>query len=81
MELARHFRVPVVLCINRYDLNQEMAEEIRRWCCMKEISVLGEIPYDTRFTEAQTKHRSLVEYSGGRTAQAVESFWRGVLDG
>ncbi len=80
VELARHFRVPVVLCINRYDLNQEMAEEIRRWCCMKEISVLGEIPYDTRFTEAQMKHLSLVEYAGGKTAQAVKSLWERLAD-
>ena len=76
VDLARHFRVPVALCINRFDLNEEISEGIRGWCVGKGIKVLSKIPYDPRFTEAQTKHVSLVEYSGGRTAQAVKSLWQ-----
>jgi len=76
VQLARHFRAPVALCINRFDLNEEITESIQSWCVGRGIKVLSKIPYDRRFTEAQTKHVSLVEYSGGRTAQAVKSLWQ-----
>jgi len=80
VQLARHFRAPVALCINRYDLNEQISDGIHRWCKGKGILILGEIPYDTRFTEAQTRHVSLVEYSGGKAAQAIKSIWQGLLD-
>jgi len=76
VQLARHFRTPVALCINRFDLNEKISESIRSWCLERGIRVAGVIPYDPRFTEAQTRHVSLVEYSGGRTTQAVKSLWQ-----
>lgn len=79
-ELASHFSVPVVVCINKYDLNKEMASSIEEWCFRKGLEVVGKIPYDTDFTMAQVEKKSLVEYSKGVAAGKVELAWERISD-
>lgn len=78
--LAAHFAIPTAVCINKCDLNREITTEIRQWCRRNGIAVVGEIPYDSVFTEAQMREKSVVEHSTGPTAKAVEGVWRRVLD-
>jgi len=74
--LAAHFGIPVVVCINKADLNGEVAAAIDEWCRARGIPVVGSIPYDGRFTEAQVQGKSLVELGDGATARAVREVWR-----
>jgi MinD superfamily P-loop ATPase len=74
--LTRHFGIQTAVCINKCDLNREIAEEIRTWCNRQEIPVVGEVRYDPAFTEAQLREQSVVEYSNGVTAKAVEQVWQ-----
>ncbi len=78
--VAAHFGIPAAVCINKCDLNREIATEIHEWCRRNSIAVVGEVLYDPVFTEAQMAEESVVEYSRGPTAKAVEEVWRGVLD-
>lgn len=79
-ELASHFSVPVVVCINKCDLNKKMASSIEEWCSRKGLEVVGKIPYDTDFTMAQVEKKSLVEYSKGVAAGKVELAWDKITD-
>jgi len=74
--LAAHFGIPVLVCINKADLNGEVAAAIDEWCRARGIPVVGSIPYDGRFTEAQVQGKSLVELGDGATARAVREVWR-----
>jgi hypothetical protein len=38
--------------------------------------VVGSVPYDRRFTEAQVQGKSLVELGDGATARAVRGVWK-----
>jgi MinD superfamily P-loop ATPase len=78
--LAAHFGIPTAVCINKCDLNPDVATRIRGWCRQSGIPITGDIRYDRMFTEAQMKERSLVEYSTGPTAKAVERLWQRILD-
>ncbi len=40
------------------------------------VRVVGKVPYDMQFTEAQVQKASLLEYSGGATSQVVKKIWR-----
>ena len=42
--------------------------------------LLGTIPYDNAFTEAQIHRKTLLEHGNGRTAQAVRSIWIRVME-
>lgn len=74
--LAAHFGIPMLVCINKVDLNFEVAAGIEGWCRTRGIPVVGRIPYDRRFTEAQVQGKSLVELGDGVTARAVREVWR-----
>ncbi|HNX22501.1 MAG TPA: ATP-binding protein [Spirochaetota bacterium] len=73
--LIEHFRVRSAVCINRYDINLEKADEIEEFCRVKEIPLFGRIPYDDDVTKAQVAGKSIVEYSSGPAAEAVKVMW------
>ena len=61
--LARHFKVPAMLCVNKYDLNPEQAEKIEQLALKNEVQVLGRIPFDAAFTEAMVQGKNVMEYA------------------
>jgi MinD superfamily P-loop ATPase len=77
--LAAHFRVPLLHCINKADLNGDVAAAIEGWCRDREIPSVGRIPYDPQFTRAQVMGMSLVELGDGATVRAVHEVWRQVV--
>ena len=74
-ELTRHFRIPTAVCINKWDLNSEMTENIINFANAENIKVLGKIRYDNMFTKAQIMGASVVEYSGGAVAGEIIQLW------
>ncbi len=78
VELASHFRVPVMVCTNKCDINPEMAEEIRQYVESAGLDLVGELPYDTVATEAQLAMKSVVEYSDSVLAAGVRQVWERV---
>jgi len=78
-QLAGHFKAPVGVCINKWDLNEDVSDEIARWCDSTGVHVFGRLPYDRDFTYAQVAGKSLLEYSpGGDTAEAIRQVWEKV---
>ena len=69
--LARHFEVPVLVCINRADINTEISASIEAWCGRNGISCIGTIPYNPVFTAAQIAGKSVVEYIENSSEQKV----------
>jgi MinD superfamily P-loop ATPase len=74
--LAAHFRIPMAVCINRADLNPEVASAIERWCQARGIRVVGRIPYDPVFNDAQARRKSVVEVGNGPAATALRELWQ-----
>jgi len=80
VELARHFNLPAVACINKFDLNQTMAERVASRAGQSGVEVLGRIPYDKAVTEAQMQSVSVVEYDRGPASAAIIAVWEQVRD-
>jgi MinD superfamily P-loop ATPase len=76
--VCRHFGVPAVVCINKYDLNEENTRQIESYCKSHRIKVVAKIPFDNAVTEAIVRGLPLVEYSDGRIAREMEKLWGGV---
>lgn len=73
IELAEHFRVPAVVCINKCDLNEENSLRIEDFCAESGIPVAGRLPYDNITTEAMLREETVIEYAGReRSAKALE---------
>ncbi len=77
-ELARHFRVPSAVCVNKADINEETTREIRDYCAAAGIPMLTPIPYDPDVTKAQIAGLSVVECSAGPAATAIRRLWEEV---
>jgi len=60
-EVARKFTGDVGIIINKYDLNEAMADRIEGWCVAQGSTLLGRLPYDRRVTEAMISGKSVTE--------------------
>ena len=73
--LTAHFRIPMAVCVNKADLNLEVASAIERWCTARGIRIVGRIPYDPVFNHAQARRKSVVEVGNGPAAKALRAVW------
>jgi len=78
-ELTAHFRIPTIMCVNKWDLNPGMTEQIEEKAKIHGIKVAGRIRYDTAITKAQIMKTSVVEYTGGAVSEDLKSLWRNVV--
>jgi len=62
IDLARHFNVPAMICINKADLNPEETERIESFAKERNIPVLGKIPFDPIFTSAMIQQKTVIEF-------------------
>jgi MinD superfamily P-loop ATPase len=60
-EVARKFSGEVGIIINKYDLNEAMADRIEGWCAAQGSTLLGRLPFDRRVTEAMVAGKSITE--------------------
>jgi MinD superfamily P-loop ATPase len=73
--VCRHFEVPALACINKYDLNEENTHQIENYCRDEKIEVAARIPFDNVVTEAMMKGVPVVEFSNGEVSQEIEKLW------
>jgi len=76
--VCHHFGVPALVCINKYDLNEDNTRQIENYCLGQGIAVAARIPFDNVVTESVVKGLPVVEYSRGRVADSIEALWRQV---
>jgi len=76
VDLAGHFKIPACVCINKWDLNREIAEKIRKTCLERQITMLGLIPFDPDAVSSVVAGRPLVENSDGPGAMAIREIWK-----
>ncbi|HOD40360.1 MAG TPA: P-loop NTPase [Candidatus Wallbacteria bacterium] len=68
IELCKHFKVPVCIIINKYDINLKMTENIEKFAMENKISVIGKIAFDKIFIEAMKKRMTVIEYDKNSAA-------------
>jgi MinD superfamily P-loop ATPase len=79
VELTKHFAIPTVICINKYDINPKITDQIKSTANKWNLQIVGEIAYDSAVTKAQIAARSIVEYSNGSLKGQIISLWESVL--
>jgi len=77
-QLAAGFKIPALICINKFDLNPDMAKQIEEDARRRNIKVVGKIRYDDAFTKAQILKSTVLEYTGGAVSEDVRALWRNV---
>jgi MinD superfamily P-loop ATPase len=78
VELANHFGISSIVCINKFDLNTDMTKSIERYCYENKIKVMGKIPFDEQVVRALIQKKSISEHSSGIAAKAVKEMWQDI---
>lgn len=61
LELTRHFKVKAAACINKYDINTDITNQIKEFLNANNVELLAEIPYSKDFTKAMINKKTLIE--------------------
>ena len=80
IDLAEHFQIPAAVCVNKYDINVGLTEDIEAMAKQRRLPVLGKIAYDNVVTEAQVRGQTIVEHSRNGVAQQVVQLWQRTLE-
>ena len=75
-EAAGHFKVPVCLVVNKYDLNQAMTEKIGSFCKERGIPLIGGIAFDKAVVEALVAGKTVVEGPPSQAADEIMKIWQ-----
>lgn len=73
--LADFLKVQTLLCVNKYDLNPQIAEQMEVFARENGMGFVGSIPYDRDVTESMIAGMSTVEFSDGPAARAIRGIW------
>ncbi len=80
IELCRHFKVPVMVCINKFDLNPDNSATIERMAREGDLPVVGRVPFDQAFTRAMVQGKTLLEFDGAGAAGAdLRQVWENIM--
>ena len=75
-ELAAFFKIPAMMCVNKFDLNPSQGEAIEAFARERNVSVIGRVPFDPAFTKAMVQGKTIVEFDGqSEGCVAVKSIW------
>lgn len=73
--LARHFQIPIYICVNKFDINPGICEQIERKALSEGITLVGRIHYDLAITKAQIKGEAVVSLPNTMAAQDIKVVW------
>ncbi|HCC86464.1 MAG TPA: (4Fe-4S)-binding protein [Porphyromonadaceae bacterium] len=62
-QLTDGFGIPSVVVINKYDLNEQVSNEIGAWCRSEHLPLIGRIPFEPAVVEAMLQCRTVVEWA------------------
>jgi MinD superfamily P-loop ATPase len=74
--VCRHFGIPVLVCVNKYDLNEENTYRIESYCRNEGMEVAAQISFDNVVTEAIVQGLPVVEYSDNKVTQQIKELWQ-----
>jgi len=79
--VCRHFGVPALVCINKYDINEENSRQIEDYCLEQKVEVAARIPFDNIVTEAMVKGLPVVQYdSDSPVSRQIKGLWRNIAE-
>lgn len=78
LAVCHHFGVAALVCINKYDLDEEGTRRIENSCRRVGVDVALRIPFDTAVNEAIVQGVPVVEFSDGPASRGMAELWEAV---
>ena len=78
LDVCYRFSVPVLVCINKYDINEDNARHIESYCLSRGIEIASKIPFDNVVTRALVQGLPVVEYNDNSVSQQIKALWESI---
>jgi MinD superfamily P-loop ATPase len=78
LKLSTHFKIPSMVCINKFDVNLENAQKIASYCEINGSRLIGKIPYEPKVVEALVNRKTVMDYPCNDVQEIVLNMWREV---
>lgn len=78
VELTRHFGIPAMVIVNKFDINEANTRRMEALATRLGTGVAGRVRFDPAVTEAQIEGVPLVEHSSNGAAADVIEVWKRV---
>ena len=78
LKLAEHFKIPSMVCINKFDINLENTRQIASYCRNNGSRIIGRIPYEPKVVEALVNRKTVMEYPCNEVQGIVQGMWEGI---
>jgi len=79
-QMTRHFGVKTAVCINKADINPDLAGRLEQEARKLDLPVMGRIRYDPAVTRAQVNGKAVVEGEPGAAQADIRALWEQVRD-
>ena len=77
VDLCFKIKVKPAVCINKFDINEDVSCEIEKYCKTNEIPLPGKIPFDPVFVEAMLSGKAVVEkFPDSRISMEIKKIWK-----
>lgn len=80
IELCKHFGVKVMIIVNKYNLNNEITNEIINYSNENDIKLLGKIPFDKNVFDALLIKQDIITYSKGEAATCIKEIFNNFMN-
>lgn len=79
-QVADHFGIKSFVCINKYDLNNDVTKKIEEYCESKQVSVIGKIPFEPLIVKALQQFKTPMDDDRlGHIKNEIISLWNQLI--
>lgn len=80
IQVAKHFKVPVQILINKYDLNEEMVCKIEDYCNEQKIAIIGKLKFDKSIVKAMVSGKTAIEAADSNVKDSISQIWNKIKE-
>ena len=73
LKLVDSFKLKTLVCINKYDINQDMTDNIKRYCEENNVEVIGLIPYDDAVIKSINELKPITRFHDSLAGKQVRN--------
>lgn len=78
IKLCKHFDIFTLVCINKYDINESISNQIEELINKEDIQLVGKIPYDDDVMKSINELKPITYYKESRANESIQSIYQNI---
>lgn len=73
--LAEHFKIKSYICVNKWDINENIFNDIQKFCEQNGNELIGKISFDSKVYQALNKGITMAQITESVVAEEIKDIW------